>query len=306
MDLSTALLEAVWHVVASQGPWLIGLGLGFTILSTFSEHACNPGKVWWRNPDLVTDLLFCGFSAAIGRYLNIIAVLLLAAIVAGLTPTTVEEFVNQGAGPLTGAPLWLQVAVYVLGTDFLLYWSHRFFHGRALWAFHAVHHSPEQLDWTATFRSHPVNRLFSFVLVSAIMVKLGIPPWLMIALVPLDIIGAAWVHANLNWTLGPFKYVFASPVFHRWHHTGVDEGGESNFAPTFSFWDVLFGTFYMPQGKLPQTYGVDDPTFPKDFVGLLVSPFSRFFDEICLMIKERTGTKAEKPVQPPRESAERI
>ena len=40
-----------------------------------------------------------------------------------------------------------------------------------------------------------------------------------------------------------------------------DEGGNSNFASTFAMWDLLFVTFYMPPGRLPARYGVDDPQF---------------------------------------------
>jgi hypothetical protein len=56
---------------------------------------------------------------------------------------------------------------------------------------------------------------------------------------------AAFAHANLNWTLGPFRYVLAGPIFHRWHHTAADRGGDKNFAATFPILDVLFGTFYL-------------------------------------------------------------
>ena len=76
---------------------------------------------------------------------------------------------------------------------------------------------------------------------------------------------SAFVHANLNWTLGPFKYVLAGPVFHRWHHTAADRGGSKNFAGTFPIWDLMFGTFYMPENELPDAYGVDDKNFPEGF-----------------------------------------
>ena len=69
-----------------------------------------------------------------------------------------------------------------------------------------------------------------------------------------------------------------TPVFHRWHHTSPSEGGNANFAPLFSAWDVLFGTFYMPAGKIPDHYGVDDPMFPQGFLGQLVYPFRHLFD----------------------------
>jgi sterol desaturase/sphingolipid hydroxylase (fatty acid hydroxylase superfamily) len=93
-------------------------------------------------------------------------------------------------------------------------------------------------------------------------------------MVPFQTAMALFVHANLNWTLGPLKYALATPVFHRWHHTLPDEGGNQNFAPMFAFWDVLFGTFYMPPGRLPTRYGVDDPQFPAGFLKQLAYPFA--------------------------------
>jgi len=97
----------------------------------------------------------------------------------------------------------------------------------------------------------------------------------MVVVGPFTIAYSAFVHANLNWTLGPFKYVLASPVFHRWHHTPADEGGDKNFASTFPILDWLFGTFYMPEGKVPTAYGIDDKEFPEGFGSQLLYPFRR-------------------------------
>ena len=92
---------------------------------------------------------------------------------------------------------------------------------------------------------------------------------------PFTIASSAFVHANLNWTLGPFKYVIAGPVFHRWHHTLPDRGGNTNFAGTFPIWDLMFGTFYMPEKELPKTYGVEDASFPESFGAQMLYPFRR-------------------------------
>jgi sterol desaturase/sphingolipid hydroxylase (fatty acid hydroxylase superfamily) len=81
------------------------------------------------------------------------------------------------------------------------------------------------------------------------------------------------VHANLKWDLGPFKYVLASPVFHRWHHTSLEKGGNKNFASTFPVLDLLFGTWYMPKDELPEVYGIDDRGFPEGFAAQMVYPF---------------------------------
>ena len=67
--------------------------------------------------------------------------------------------------------------------------------------------------------------------------------------------------------------MLATPVFHRWHHTALEEGGNTNFAGTFPLWDLLFGTFLMPAGKLPETYGKDEPAIPGEIAGQLAYPF---------------------------------
>jgi hypothetical protein len=66
--------------------------------------------------------------------------------------------------------------------------------------------------------------------------------------------------------------VFASPVFHRWHHTGADEGGSKNFAATFSFLDHLFGTFYMPKDQKPMNLGLTDRDMPSNLLGQWLYP----------------------------------
>jgi sterol desaturase/sphingolipid hydroxylase (fatty acid hydroxylase superfamily) len=101
----------------------------------------------------------------------------------------------------------------------------------------------------------------------------GISPNIMLWVGPFTTFHSAFVHANLNWTLGPFKYVLATPVFHRWHHTALDVGGNTNFAGTFPLWDIMFGTFRMPENQLPDHYGVDDQAIPTEIGGQLAYPF---------------------------------
>jgi sterol desaturase/sphingolipid hydroxylase (fatty acid hydroxylase superfamily) len=101
----------------------------------------------------------------------------------------------------------------------------------------------------------------------------GISPNVMLWVGPFTTFHSAFVHANLNWTLGPLKYVLATPVFHRWHHTALEAGGNTNFAGTFPVWDMLFGTFRMPDNELPDHYGKDEAAIPAEIVGQLAYPF---------------------------------
>jgi sterol desaturase/sphingolipid hydroxylase (fatty acid hydroxylase superfamily) len=163
----------------------------------------------------------------------------------------------------------------LVASDFLTYWIHRGFHQGNLWKYHAVHHSSEELEWISAARFHPFNIFFGTVLVDVSLLLAGISPNVMLWVGPFTTATSAFVHANLNWTLGPFRYVIAGPVFHRWHHTAADRGGSMNFAGTFPIWDLLFGTFYMPADVLPDAYGIDDSRFPEGFSAQMLYPFQR-------------------------------
>ena len=266
----------MFEIYAHQVPVMIGLAAFFTFLAIFESQTASPGKVWWRNPGLVTDITYAMVHGLVGPYFKIPILMAVVALLTGfMSKPEIEDYFAHGRGPLSGLPFWAQALIYVIGSDFLLYWIHRTFHNAVMWRFHAIHHSAGQVDWTTTYRFHPINVMLQPSLVTVVMITLGISPQVMATFVAFDIVSAALVHANVNWTLGPFKYVIAGPVFHRWHHTGVNEGGSSNFAPTFALWDYLFGTFYMPEGKLPQNFGVDDHHFPEGYLNQLIYPFQK-------------------------------
>ncbi len=276
IDVTVAVFSKVFEIYTHEIPILIGLALIFTGLTIFESQTSTPGKVWWRNPGLPTDICYALIHAVVGPYFRIPALIVLALLLNGvMTGDEVTQYFKNGRGPLSGLSFWWQALIYLLLADFLSYWIHRGFHTAAMWRYHAAHHSSEQVDWTSSYRFHPVNLMLQHSLVGVIMVHIGIAPEVMVFFLPWDILSAAFVHANVNWTFGPVKYILATPVFHRWHHGPVNEGGSSNFAPTFAFWDVLFGTFYMPEGRLPQEFGVDDHHFPKSYLGQLIYPFTQ-------------------------------
>ncbi len=255
-------------------PISIGLAALFTVLTWF--WACNPGRAWWNKPDLVTDVCYWFFIPVITRFLRIGLLIVAAAIVFQITTAQgLVAFYENGHGPLAALPLVAQGIIFLVGEDIILYWTHRWFHGAAMWKYHAVHHSSEELEWISAARFHPVNLFLGSVAADVVLLFAGISPNVFLVLGPLTIAHSAFVHANLDWTLGPFKYVIASPVFHRWHHTAADRGGEKNFAATFPILDVIFGTFYMPAGELPDHYGIADRAFPESFGGQLVHPFTQ-------------------------------
>jgi sterol desaturase/sphingolipid hydroxylase (fatty acid hydroxylase superfamily) len=270
-DGLTAVVQEMGGSFTHILPYLLVAGVIFGVLTR--RYACNPSGPWWHNRELGTDLCYWLVVPVFTRFLRIGLLVGGAAVVFGVSgERELIEFFDHGRGPFAQLPFWAQVLFYLLAADLLLYVSHRLFHNGRLWSYHAVHHSSEQVDWTSAARFHPVNLSLGTVLVDVILLLGGLPPLVLSVLVPFNVLMSAFVHANLNWTLGPFKYVIASPVFHRWHHTGVEQGGNKNFASTFPFLDVLFGTFYMPANELPSAYGVGDSQFPQSFGAQLLYP----------------------------------
>jgi sterol desaturase/sphingolipid hydroxylase (fatty acid hydroxylase superfamily) len=273
------MFEEVLAVVHSIGvtvikilPVSLALGAVFALLSFF--WACNPGRPWWRKRELVTDLCYWFLIPLVARYLRIGLLVLGAAVFFGITTAEgLVEFYDNGHGPLAQLPLWLQAAIFLVGTDVMMYWIHRAFHRPALWKYHAVHHSSTELDWISAARFHPINIFLGSVMADVVLLLAGISPNVFVILGLFTIGHSAFVHANLNWTLGPFRYVIAGPVFHRWHHTAAERGGSKNFAATFPVLDLLFGTYYMPKDALPDVYGVAEADFPAGFGAQMLYPF---------------------------------
>ncbi|MEW6769643.1 MAG: sterol desaturase family protein [Pseudomonadota bacterium] len=273
-NLPLEVIHMFGETILKIVPVTILLAAIFSVLSYF--WACNPGNPWWRKKELATDVCYWFFVPLMTRVVRIGLLVLAASVFFGIKDADdLIAFYDNGHGPLATLPLWVQGLLFLVVSDFLLYWTHRMFHGGGFWKYHAVHHSSEEIEWISAARFHPVNLFLGTVAVDVLLLVAGISPNVMLWVGPFTIFHSAFVHANLNWTLGPFKYVIATPVFHRWHHTSLDEGGDTNFAGTFPIWDILFGTFRMPEGVLPENYGVDDKEFPEGIGRQLAYPFQQ-------------------------------
>jgi sterol desaturase/sphingolipid hydroxylase (fatty acid hydroxylase superfamily) len=148
------------------------------------------------------------------------------------------------------------VAVVVLG-DFVGYWRHRMEHTRLLWPAHAIHHSDTEMTWLTLARFHPINRLSTQLIDIGCLAALGFPDWGLVAYVMVRHYYGELIHADLPWMYGPMKWLFVSPVMHRWHHARDVAGSGSNFATVFSVFDRAFGTYYVP-GLCTVPLGVND------------------------------------------------
>lgn len=233
-----------------------------------------------RTRGVGTDIAWFFWDGIVNRPISFVFVVLVAVLIAllvgaGGSGDSIRAYLERETA-IQRQPAWLQAVQLLVLFDLTGYWSHRMFHRRSLlWRFHAVHHSSEELDWLSAVRVHPVNELGQRAAQAVPLVVLGFDPAVVAAYVPLFTAWAIALHANLSWDLGWFKYVLASPRFHRWHHTSEQEGLDRNFAGLFPWIDVLFGTLYMPAGRKPEVFGILNDHVPEGLHRQLLWPFRR-------------------------------
>lgn len=241
---------------------LIALAVVFLALLALSRMALGAyGRRTWR-ADVAWWFLLPVTKAVVG-----VGVLALAApfvLRAGIPLAQAA----QGHGPLGALPLGVQALLALLVTDFASYWMHRAHHG-ALWSTHAVHHSSRELDWLASVRGHPLNAIAQRAPILAALVLMGFDlSALAASFAGLGGLGIL-VHMRVDWDWGPLRRVLVSPRFHRWHHA---RDHDCNYAGLLPLWDVVFGTFHLPDHG-PEVFGTRDDEVPDGWLGQLLHPF---------------------------------
>jgi len=224
----------------------------------------------------ILDLVYWFFTTLITKPVSKVAVAIVLFPALKLSGAGTYEKLLEGFGPLGRQPRLDQALQMIVLIDFMGYWLHRWFHGRRMWRFHAIHHSSVDLDWLSAARVHPVNDIVNKAVQAAVVVSLGYSPLLLAGVLPFFFVYAILQHANVTWDFGPLKKIFASPKFHRWHHTSAPEQQGKNFAGLLPLWDILFKTYYMPE-KQPAHFGVADAV-PDGLVGQMVWPFRSWAD----------------------------
>jgi sterol desaturase/sphingolipid hydroxylase (fatty acid hydroxylase superfamily) len=178
-------------------------------------------------------------------------------------------------------PIWLQVPALLLLISFFRYWMHRWQHANEfLWKLHSYHHGVTDLKGSNTYVSHPLDWALRNAVVFVLLGLIGFDPQAMLIAVPATVVSGLFSHCGADVKGGALNYLFVTPEVHRWHHTAaVPEGyGYSvNYGVEFSFWDILFGTFYLPQkdGQVGQPERLGHPGGMADegnYLRLLLKP----------------------------------
>lgn len=170
--------------------------------------------------------------------------------------------------------VFLQIFLAVLLVDFVGYWRHRMMHSKYLWPFHTIHHSSKEIDWISTDRFHPVNHFITGSLSLLVLTAMFEDPYVSATATFLRRGYGLFIHSNFRLSYGFMNYIFISPLFHRWHHSDSAIVKYKNYSTFFSFFDLIFGSFYLPKEKCePNSFGFYGGELTGGLVGQTIYPF---------------------------------
>lgn len=239
----------------------------FVILAPFEKLYPRQKGQKWRRPLAANDISF----ALMNPLLNIVGGTAFI-LIGGLSLFWLPGLAFR---PLVAQiPGWALPIVAFALFDFLGYWTHRWAHEVPfLWRFHAVHHSPQHMDWVSGFRIHPFDGILIGPAVLFLLAA-GFDAELTGVLAVIQIVLGLFFHANVRVRWRRIDKILANPEFHHWHHANEADSIGHNYAPGLPLWDLVFGTFFMPKytsGRRPQHYGIDE-YLPNNMIGQLAYP----------------------------------
>lgn len=190
-----------------------------------------------------------------------------------VTGWVVGMILPQWKGALATAPFWASYLVILVSAEFCQYWYHRWAHDqnrhRLLWGMHRTHHTAPYVNVTLLYRSNICWGVFHpYGWVAAVAVYLGQPAAAATFFLSIMVFNTI-THSDWRWDetimarvpggrriVEAWELVFVSPRIHHAHHGyGRDGTPFRNFNTMLSFFDRLFGTLHVPDGR-PWRYGV--------------------------------------------------
>lgn len=260
---------------AASSPWSIGLDwlilgllvsalLFIPIEKLFALRREQPilRAQWW------TDLQYFAVNSLLVSYILLVTLHAVPEAMSWAVSDSVQSTVRSW-------PLWVQFPLAVLCADLAQYWTHRLYHTRAMWKFHAVHHSAPAMDWLAGSRLHLVEILMTRSAILGVLLLIGFSEPALQAYIALVGVQAVFVHANVGIDFGWLNHVLVTPQFHHWHHSDASEAADKNFAVHLPILDRIFGTNHLPKGRWPASYGVIGEAPPAGFLGQTLYPLRR-------------------------------
>lgn len=190
------------------------------------------------------------------------------------------------ASPGELGPFWLQVVTILLIVSFFRYWMHRWQHSNEfLWKLHSYHHRITDLRALNTEVSNPLDFALRNILIFLVLGIFGFDPLAIVLTVPATNVSGQISHWGADIRAGRIlNTIFVTPEVHRWHHSARVPDGHRysvNYGVEFAFWDILFGTYHLPQenGVALQPERIGHPSGIGDepnYLKILLAPFGLY------------------------------
>jgi len=176
-----------------------------------------------------------------------IAVVKLAFPVVGVTFAAFCETRGWGLFHHIAVPLPAQFAITILVLDVAAYGQHYLLHRiPLLWRVHRTHHSDQDYDFSTNARFHPLETVYTALILMLPVLALGAPPEAVMLSQILATFSGFIDHGNFRYadTVDRVLRLFlVTPNMHRIHHSRRGEESRTNLGGMFSWWDRLFGTY---------------------------------------------------------------
>ncbi len=150
-----------------------------------------------------------------------------------------------------------QLVVIFLLTDFFNYWTHRCLHEwHQGWALHKIHHSLEELNWSAAAKMHMLEHFLNSGPRLIVLIPLGVSHEVFLLYMLYNSAVGFIVHSNARYNTKWFNYILYTQDHHRFHHSQDIREANSNYSGPTVIWDLIFGTLYLPHTRGPDKLGL--------------------------------------------------
>jgi sterol desaturase/sphingolipid hydroxylase (fatty acid hydroxylase superfamily) len=266
VGVTVLCLQSGWAPAVSIGPSI----LVAYVLIALLERVFPYQESWLHSKsDVGTDIAWFVTNSGLNRIAE--PLILAGGIAVG---AWLARAIGLGLWP-SGQPLLVQFGLALIIAEFFEYWFHRMMHEtKWLWRIHATHHSAPRLYWMNAVRFHPVDYILVGIVKLLPLAILGAPASIFALVNVFAAVHGAFQHANLQLRLGPLNWIFSMAELHRWHHSRVMEEANHNYGGNLIFWDIVFGTRWLPADREPPVdIGLSYPrNFPTTFWQQLASP----------------------------------
>jgi len=267
------IIHPTWH---NYFYWLLGVSVLFFMLEVIRPW--NTDQPRFRK-DFWLDVFYMFFNFFL---FSLVIYNAASNVVVHFFNRTLESIgiTNLVALEVMSWPVWAHLLLGFIVRDFVQWNVHILLHRvPALWEFHKVHHSVEEMGFAAHLRYHWMETIVyrSIEYIPLALIGIGLRDFFIIHIFTLAV--GHFDHSNIKVNLGPFRFLLNNPQMHKWHHAyhiPAQRRYGVNFGITLSLWDYIFRTDYIPyEGKAIRLGFPGIEKFPKTFWKQITYGFKR-------------------------------